>query len=314
MYANFTLLNIIKKAFGGIVLIIVCTTVTNAQTLEELNAQKAMIVDKSAPVMAQAEAYKVELEAIDAKIAKLPGWYKGIFGTLGANFSGRNNWFAALTPTNDLSNSRSTNIGGSFNAFANNLRDKYFWRNSASLNLGWQKLVTGIEAETPGFQPVSDILNITSLYGYKLSSKIAASALGEYRTSVIENFNNPGYLDFGVGVTYTPTENMIFVFHPINYNFIFTKTDNQFTSSLGCKIVGDYRTEIVKGVNWRTNLTGFVSYKNADPSLHNTTWTNWIGFNIFNGIGVGFEFGLRYSEQEIKKTQSYYTLGLTYKI
>ena len=54
------------------------------------------------------------------------------------------------------------------------------------------------------YQPVADQLNISSLYGYKLSSKLAASVLGEYRTSVLNytdsignkfsSFNNPGYL------------------------------------------------------------------------------------------------------------------------
>lgn len=282
----------------------------NAQTLDELKAKKAGLEAKAAPILAEADAIKAEIDGINKQIATFPGWYKGAFGTLGANFTGRNEWFSA----GDLKDSRATTILGSFNAFANRLDDKYFWRNSGSLNLGWQKLKTGTETVDPDFEPVADVLNITSLFGYKLSSKLAASALGEYRTSVIRQFNDPGYLDLGVGFTYTPIKNMVFVFHPINYNFVFAKDDTKFTPSLGCKIVGDYTTEIVKGVNWRTNLTGFLSYKNSDPSLHNGTWTNWIGFNLWKGIGVGAEFGLRYAEQEVAKTQNYYTVGLSYKL
>ena len=77
---------------------------------------------------------------------------------------------------------------------------------------------------------VADQFNLTSLYGYNITKKFAASALGEYRTSVlsyadtsgvkVSSFNNPGYLDLGVGVTYTPMKNLILVFHPINYNFV----------------------------------------------------------------------------------------------
>jgi hypothetical protein len=291
---------------------ILCFSVlfSNAQTLDELKAKKASLEAKAAPIVAEADAIKAEIDGLNKKIAEFPGWYKGAFGTLGANFTGRNEWFSA----GNLKDSRATTILGSFNAFANRLDDKYFWRNAGSLNLGWQKLKIGNEAIDPKFEPVADVLNITSLFGYKLSSKLAASALGEYRTSVIRQFNDPGYLDFGVGVTYTPIKNMVFVFHPINYNFVFAKDDSKFTPSLGCKIVGDYTTEIVKGVNWRTNLTGFLSYKNNDPSLHNGTWTNWIGFNLWNGIGVGAEFGLRYAEQEVAKTQNYYTIGLSYKL
>jgi hypothetical protein len=292
--------------------LILCFSIllVNAQTLDELKAKKAGLEAKAAPIIAEADAIKAEIDGINKQIATFPGWYKGAFGTLGANFTGRNEWFSA----GDLKDSRATTILGSFNAFANRLDDKYFWRNSGSLNLGWQKLKTGTEAVDPDFEPVADVLNVTSLFGYKLSSKLAASALGEYRTSVIRQFNDPGYLDLGVGVTYTPIKNMVFVFHPINYNFVFAKDDTKFTPSLGCKIVGDYTTEIVKGVNWRTNLTGFLSYKNSDPSLHNGTWTNWIGFNLWKGIGVGAEFGLRYAEQEVAKTQNYYTIGLSYKL
>jgi len=292
--------------------LILCFSIllVNAQTIDELKAKKAGLEAKAAPIVAEAAAIKAEIDGINKQIATFPGWYKGAFGTLGANFTGRNEWFSA----GDLKDSRATTILGSFNAFANRLEDKYFWRNSGSLNLGWQKLKTGTEAVDPDFEPVADVLNVTSLFGYKLSSKLAASALGEYRTSVIRQFNDPGYLDLGVGLTYTPMKNMIFVFHPINYNFVFAKDDSKFTPSLGCKIVCDYTTEIVKGVNWRTNLTGFLSYKNSDPSLHNGTWTNWIGFNLWKGIGVGAEFGLRYSEQEIAKTQNYYTVGLSYKL
>ncbi len=195
----------------SLLILLVTFTIVNAQTLDELKAKKANLEAQAAPVVAQADAIKAEIEAVNAKIATFPGWYKGAFGTLGANFAGRNNWYSA----GDLSNSRATTIGGSFNAFLNNLQDKYFWRNSGALNLGWQKLAKGTESTTPKFEPVSDVLNITSLFGYKISSKLAASVLGEYRTSVIKNFNNPGYLDLGAGVTYTPMQNMIITKLPI---------------------------------------------------------------------------------------------------
>jgi len=298
------------KYFFTLILFSVLWINLSAQSLEELKQQKAELEAKAAPILAEAADIKAQISNINGKISSFPGWYKGAFGTLGANFTGRNQWFAA----GDLSDSRSTTIMGSFNAFANNIETKYFWRNSASLNLGWQKLKKGNETTPPKFEPVSDILNITSLLGYNLKPKLAMSALGEYRTSVIRNFNNPGYLDLGVGFTYTPLKNMIIVFHPLNYNLVFADDAAKFTSSLGCKIIGDYNTQIAKGVNWRTNLTSFLSYKNNNPSLHNGTWTNWLGFNIFNGIGVGLEFALRYSEQEIAKTQNYYTVGLSYKL
>lgn len=176
---------------------------------------------------------------------------------------------------------------------------------------------------TDGFKPTADVFNVTSLFGYKINSKLAASALGEFRTSVIEKSFDPAYLDLGAGVTYTPIKNLILVFHPLNYNFIFAKDESKFTPSLGCKIVGDYNTNLYKGVKWRSNVSGFFSYKTPDagmPALHNGTWTNWFGFNLWKGVGVGAEIGLRFSEQEgvqlasKSNTQSYYVVGLSYSL
>ena len=297
-------------------LFILCVGLVQAQeqTLEELKAQKQAIMDQMAPVQAQLAPLTAELDKVNAAIANLPGWYTGASGIVGANFIGRNNWFAA----GDNRNATSTTISASMNAFANLIQKKYFWRNSGALSLGWQKLKVDNDAPDPDFTPIADVLNVSSLFGYKIHSKLAASALGEYRTSVIDNFNNPGYLDLGVGVTYTPLKNMVFVFHPLNYNFIFADEGSAFTPSLGCKIVGDYRTQITKGIGWRSNLSGFFSYKNNDPALHNGTWTNWISFTVWKGIGVGIEHGLRFSPQEKSllnvdsNFQNYYVVGLTY--
>lgn len=313
------------RHFFTLLFFMVGVTILSAQTLDDLKKEKSDLEAKLAPVVAESDALKAKIDEVNGKISAFPGWYKGFFGLVGANFSSRNDWFAAA----DLKNSKTSSINMSLNAFLINNGSKYFWRNKGSLSLGWQK--QNISGDSGAkYQPVADQLNISSLYGYKLSSKLAASVLGEYRTSVLNyadsignkfsSFNNPGYLDIGAGVTYTPIKNMVLVFHPLNYNYIFSKSDNTFTSSLGCKIMGDYNTTIYKGIAWRSNLSAFFSYKNADPALHNGTWTNWFGFKIFNGIGVGIEHALRYSPVEGsllgigKKLQSYYIVGLTYTI
>lgn len=285
-------------------------------TLEELKAKKQALEDQISPIQAQLDPLVAEVESINAAIANLPGWYTGASGIIGANFIGRNNWFAA----GDNSNATSTTLSLSINSFANLIQNKYFWRNAGGLSLGWQKLRVDQDIPDPEFTPIADVFNLLSLYGYNLNSKLAASVLGEYRTTIIERFNNPGYLDVGVGLTYTPLKNLVFVFHPLNYNFIFTKGYDDFTSSLGCKIVGDYNTKITKGLNWRSNLSGFFSYQSNDPALHNGTWTNWISFTLWKGVGVGIEHGLRFSPQEKRllnvgnNFQNYYVIGITYNI
>jgi hypothetical protein len=157
-------------------------------------------------------------------------------------------------------------------------------------------------------------LNITSLFGKNITKKLAASALGEYRTSVIKNFNNPGYLDFGVGFTYVPISNLVVVIHPLNYNFVFAKNNTQYTSSLGTKLVADYNATLTKGIKWRSNLSSFLSYKNNNPSLSNFTWTNGFSISLIKGVGIGLEHAIRVNKQESADNQSYYILGASYAL
>ena len=256
----------------------------HAQTKEELQAQKA-------EKQAEADAAQAEADAIQAQIDALPGWRLGAFGTIGANISGFNNWYSKGTPNNN-----SGNIGVTVNGFANLIQEKYFWRNSANINLAWIKNDDrDSDTDSDDFDPANDVFNITSLYGYRLNSKFAISTLGEYRTTLLDNFNDPGYLDLGVGATWTPNDNLVVVVHPLNYNFVFADNDAVFDSSLGAKIVADY-TKAFGKLNFKSNLSAFQSYKTSD--LSNWTWINSLGYTLWKGIGLGFEFGLRSNKQE----------------
>ena len=152
------------------------------------------------------------------------------------------------------------------------------------------------ELDEEGFQETTDVFNITSLYGRKLSEKWAISALAEYRTTILDNFNDPGYLDFGVGATWTPIKNLVVVIHPLNYNLVFSKGNNTaFESSLGAKIVADY-TRQIGAVSFKSNLSMFQSYESSN--LSNWTWINSFSYTLWKKIGVGFDVGLRDNKQE----------------
>lgn len=299
-----------------------------SQTKEEL-------VDQKKEKQAVADAAQNEANALQAQIDALPGWKVGAFGVIGGSFSNFNNWYSQGTPNNS-----SGNIGINFNAFANKLEDTYFWRNSLTTNLAWVKLDDKDNPDDDdSFRPTTDVFNVTSLYGYKLSEKWAVSTLGEYRTTILDNFNDPGYLDLGVGMTWTPIDNLIVVIHPLNYNFVFAENDAVFESSLGAKVVADY-TRQIGAIAFKSNFSGFYSYKSTD--LSNWTWTNSFSYILWKMIGVGFDFGLRSNKQEAlnyaldqyaitqtpildptvevptfenvdNELQTYYTLGLSYK-
>ncbi|TWO32148.1 DUF3078 domain-containing protein [Seonamhaeicola sediminis] len=290
----------------------------NAQTKEELQAKKA---EKKA----EADAALKEVKALQAQIDAIPGWRTGAFGTIGGSLSNFNNWYAQGSPNNS-----SGNIGFTVNAYANLIQDKFFWRNAVTTNLNWVKLD---DKDNPNdddsFNPTTDVFNLSSLYGRKLSEKFAISGMGEYRTTLLDNFNDPGYLDLGVGATWTPIENLIVVIHPLNYNFVFSSGNTVFESSLGAKIVADY-TRQIGAINFKTNFSTFQSYKSGDYS--NWTWTNSFGYTLWKMIGVGFDFGLRSNKQEAlnyalaqtpatatgfddvdNDLQTYWTIGLSYK-
>jgi len=289
----------------------------NAQTREELKTQKQAKLDAI-------EATQAEADAIQAQIDALPGWNKGLFGTVGGTLSNFSNWYSQGTP-----NISSGNIGISINGFANLNRDKFFWRNALTSNLNWVKIDDKSSAlDSDDFNATTDVFNISSLYGRKITEQFAISALGEYRTTLLDNFNDPGYLDVGVGGTWTPNQYLVVVIHPLNYNFVFAENDAVFQSSLGAKIVADY-TRQIGAVSFKSNLSAFQSYKSGD--LSNVTWTNSFSYTLWKMIGVGFDFGLRSNKQEAlnfaqqtapltsfetvdNKLQSFWLLGLTYKL
>ncbi|AIY12758.1 MULTISPECIES: DUF3078 domain-containing protein [Cellulophaga] len=289
-----------------------------SQTVEELKAEQAPKKDSIA-------ALQGKVDALQAQIDAMPGWKIGAFGTIGGSISSFSNWYAQGTPDNS-----SGNIGFTVNAFANLKEEKFFWRNSANVNFAWVKLDDKNDpTDSDNFEATTDVFQLTSLYGRNITKTLAASGLAEYRTTVLNNFNDPGYLDLGIGATWTPIQDLIVVIHPLNYNFVFSKGDDSvFESSLGAKIVADY-TRKIGAINFKTNLSMFQSYKSSD--LSNVTWTNSFGYTLWKGIGVGFDFGLRSNKQEAlnyalnqdpatatsfddvdNKLQTYWMAGLNY--
>jgi len=293
------------------------TLMVSSQTADELKAAQAAKKDSIAAIQSRVDELQARLDA-------LPGWKKGAFGTIGGSLSNFSNWYAQGNPNNS-----SGNIGVTVNAYANLKQEKFFWRNAANINLKWIKLDDKDDPnDEDGFREATDVFNISSLYGRNITEHLAASALAEYRTTLLSNFNDPGYLDLGVGGTWTPIPDLVVVVHPLNYNFVFSKEDNIFDSSLGAKIVADY-TRKIGAINFKSNFSTFQSYETSN--LSNWTWTNSFAYTLWKMIGVGFEFGLRDSKQEAlnyaintlgdtdatfdtvdNELQTYWTIGLSY--
>ena len=288
----------------------------NAQTKEELLAEKTILTDSIKKLQKEADALQSEVD-------NLPGWRFKTFGTIGGSISGFNNWYSKESP-----NSSVGNFGFNINSTADLIQDKFFWRNATNINISWVKFDDkDDDTDSEKYEVATDIFTLSSLYGHKLSEKFAISALGEYRSTLVQNFNNPGFLDLGIGATWTPIKNLIVVIHPLDYNFVFSRGDNVYESSFGAKIVADYSKDFGK-FNVKTNLSMFQSYKSSNYS--NYTWTNSLAYTVWKGIGLGFDFGLRKNKQEAlnynldtdpdatfdnidNKLQSYWLFGLNFK-
>ncbi|MEM0993246.1 MAG: DUF3078 domain-containing protein [Bacteroidota bacterium] len=310
-----------------------CIHASFAQTMEELKAEQAekaaelaTLETELADLQGKVDALKGEVATLTDKVTPYPRWSTGLLGTVGLNIAGFNNWFARANPSTSA-----TTIGLTGAAFANLQQKKYFWNNGGNLALSWLRFDddTGDDVD-PEFEVAADAFNVTSLFGYKLNSKLAASALGEYRTTLLDGtFNDPGYLDLGVGITWTPIPNLVAVFHPLNYNFVFAEDDVNFESSLGTKAVVDYSANLTKGIAWRSNLSAFLSYQGSE--LSNWTWVNNFS-TAYKGIGIGLDVGLRGNRQEANAAnatrlaegkdplesdnplQTYFILGLSYNL
>ncbi len=236
-------------------------------------------------------AIQGRVDAIQAKIDALPGWKIGAFGTIGGSLSSFNNWYTQNVPNNTAGS-----IGITVNTFANLRKEKYFWRNNLNVNLGWVKLDNrDSDEDSDEFEATTDVFQLTSLFGWNLSKSLALSTLAEYRTTIINDFNNPGYLDIGLGFTWTPVPDLVVVIHPLNANIVFSEQDDIYQSSMVVKTVADY-TRRIGQIGLKSNLSSFVSYEDQD--LNNITWTNGFSYTLWKSFGLGFDFALRSSKQE----------------
>jgi len=294
--------------------------VMHAQSLDELKKEKADLESVQAEKQAEADSYKGEIADLESQIEILSGWKKGYSGLVGLDLNKSSKWASNPNPN---SSSASLNIG--FTGFANRKGDGYFWNNKGIISKSWQDVDlsdadAGVDDDKLFDNSTVDIVNLSSLYGKPVSDNFAISALGELNTS-IENFFSPGTFDIGAGVTWTPAADLVLVVHPFNYHVAFSGVDGlDSRGALGAKIRADYTKKVDVGgrpLTWSSTFTTFVPYSGAEEeetTLFEYTWLNTFSYEIWKGLGLGLNFGIRNAEFEIEETQSFYSFGLSYTL
>ncbi len=303
-----------------------------AQTLDELKTKKADLEAQQAAEQAKADAFNGEIGDLAKKIEILSGWQKGLTGSVGLNFGRTSNWAA-----NANRNSSSSILNLGINAFANNIKEKSFWRNTLITNISWQGLDNDTDDDQQGTGFLGDrngdLLIGSSLYGFRLNQDIAISALGDLNTSIF-SFLAPGTFDIGAGFTWTPHQvpDLVVIVHPLTLHFAFSAFDAVSSQSgVGAKVKATYTREFGKGIIWSSNLGAFLPYGSdaeltpmeanlldlgtgvTSVGLFEYTWIN--SFNVadvWKGIGVGVTFGIRGADFESPDLQTYSAVGLTY--
>ena len=312
-------------------LLLLATATTQAQTLDELKAQKAALEAKQKAAQEEAASYNGDIAALAKKIDVLSGWQTGFSGLLGLTLASSDNWQANANP-----NSSSSTLTLGLAGFANRIKEKTFWRNTLNSNVSWQGLDNNTNDDQMGTDFLADrngdVLIFSSLYGLRLNPNFAATALLDLNTSVF-NFLDPGTIDIGVGGTWTPQSipNLVVVVHPLTYNLAFSGADDvESQGALGAKLKATYAMDLPAGIAWTSSLSGFIPYNDEETAitylndegveetslegLSNFTWINTFNIaDLWKGIGVGFTVGIRQAGFEYPPgLQSYTALGLTY--
>ena len=311
---------------------LLCVSFSQAQTLDELKSMQDEKNAIAADLQSQADAAKAEADGLQSQIDILSGWRKGLGGILGFDWSRANKWASGSGPDVPLGTNSSTGLGADISGHLLRDTEKAFWHNKLKIVENYKDIDLAGDNDDDGLfdRPITDLLNISSLAGYKITEKLAISAQGELNTSLLKNFLKPGTIDIGVGVTWLPIENMTVMIHPFNYNYvIYRGLDDASSGALGAKVRVDYFRDFAisgKPIHWDTNLTAFIPYGSAaEGELGNQywQWLNNLTFEVWRGIGVGVGWGLRKADFEAisidggeigSDVQSYTTLGLSYTL
>lgn len=268
-------------------------------------------------VNAQDKTVQELKDASGKTIAKDPNdtipktWKKG--GLFNFNFgqTSLSNWAAG-------GDKLQLNINGFLNVFAFYTKDRSAWDNNLDLALGY------IKSTSLGERKSDDRIDLTSKYGYKLSStsKWYASLLFNFRTQMapgfdypkpdssakISQFLSPGYAILSLGLDYKPNKNFSLFLSPLTSRWVIvsaTGLNPAFPNSkggqygvpvgksvnneFGAYLSANYINEIVKNVTYKGKLDLFSNYKH-NPGNIDVFMTNLLSANIFKGIS--FNLGL----------------------
>ena len=233
------------------------------------------------------------------------GWKKGGEGILNFSQTNLSNWAEGGV--------NSTAATANLAVFADYNKDKFVWESDLRLVLGMigTNSPTNSEDKTV-FRKADDVIDFDSKIGYKITDKINWSTLLEFDSQIAKGFNYdsipdrliskfaaPGYLRFGTGIDYKPSEFLSVYFSPLTYKAIIVADEeianlalyglpngDQFKSEAGAYLKIGFKKDLIKNVSYNTNLELFSNYlaTNFAEKRDNITVTEGNISELKNGV------------------------------
>ena len=240
----------------------------------------------------------LSLHAQDTPADSTEGWkVEGKAGLL-FNQVALTNWAAG--GTNSLAG------GATFDLNFSRKKDKWDWRNTLALGLGFSQ-----QGEDPLNKTDDRILYNTNL-AYEISGPWHVAGNANFRTQFVNGYNlpndsvpistfmAPAYLVVGVGVQYKPNEFFAIELDPISNKTLFVMDDRlsangafgvdstkNVRAEFGAFLQMKFKKEIVKNITLDTYLTLFSNYMDS-PEKIDVNWDLIIDFKINEWFSANF--------------------------
>jgi hypothetical protein len=235
-------------------------------------------------------------------------WKKG--GTISVNFS-------QVSLTNWAAGGKSSASGTVlFNVFANYAEDKKSWENTLDMGYGLLKEEDGKAVKT------EDKIDFSSKFGLKptMESKLFYTALFNFRTQMTNGYNYPntddaistfmapGYFTLALGMDYKPNDKFSLFLSPLTGKMTVV-TDDELSdagafgvdpgkksrSELGAFLKTQFKTPVVKNVDFQTKLDLFSNYLDTPQNI-DIHWDVLVNMKINDFLSANLITNLIYDD------------------
>lgn len=240
-------------------------------------------------------------------------WSKGGNTILRFGQSSYTNWAAG--------GNNSISLDAQLLSFADYKKEKHLWQNRIELAYGLNS------SKLNGTQKMSDKIFLSSNYGYSFAKNLYLSAQLQFQTqfdegydykttpyTFVSTFMAPAYLNFGLGLTWTPTPWFTAILNPANLKETFVlnqelsdqgafgvdKGEHLFTQ-FGAALNLEAKKELLKNIVLQSRLKLFSSYLEQPFQIVDVDWEVQLNMNINKWLSANLTTDLLYNYHTLYK-------------